>query len=109
LARKLPNFSRVRFSVTKDEMNSMIIENTSLHNGSRAPRTSRANRIVLLYNLPLQARSLATLGEGEESIQHVLLHCPRWTATRAKLQAAVGDSWEDVSYLVETQVESGGI
>jgi hypothetical protein len=39
-------------------------------------------------------------GEGEESVQHVLLHCPRWTIARAELQAVAGNRWGDVSYLL---------
>jgi hypothetical protein len=39
-------------------------------------------------------------GEGEESIQYVLLHCPRWTAVRAGLRAGAGDRCGDVSYLL---------
>jgi hypothetical protein len=38
--------------------------------------------------------------EGEELIQHVLLYCPRWAAVRAELQAAAGERWGDVSYLL---------
>jgi hypothetical protein len=53
-----------------------------------------------LYRLRIVDTADYQCGEGEESIQHVLLHYLRWTAVRAELQAAVGDRWGDMSYLL---------
>jgi hypothetical protein len=53
-----------------------------------------------LYRLRIVDTADCQYGEGEESIQYVLLHCLRWTAVRAKLQVAAGDRWGDMSYLL---------
>jgi hypothetical protein len=38
-----------------------------------------------LHRLKIVDTADCQCGEGEESIQHVLLHCLRWTAARAEL------------------------
>ena len=53
-----------------------------------------------LYRLKIVDTADCQCGEGEETIQHVLLHCPRWTAARVELQAAAGDRWGEVSHLL---------
>jgi hypothetical protein len=53
-----------------------------------------------LFRLRIVDTADCQCGEGEESIQHVLLYYPIWTAIRAELQAAAGDRWGDVSYLL---------
>ena len=53
-----------------------------------------------LHRLKIVDTADCQCGEGEESIQHVLLHCPRWTAARVQLQAVAGDRWGEVSYLL---------
>lgn len=53
-----------------------------------------------LHRLKIVDTADCQCGEGEESIQHVILHCPRWTAARAQLRATAGDRWGDVSYLL---------
>jgi ribonuclease HI len=63
-------------------------------------RTGHRRLNQSLYRLKIVDTADCQCGEGEESIQHVLLHCPRWTAARAELQAAAGDRWGDVSYLL---------
>jgi ribonuclease HI len=59
---------------------------------------SRLNKS--LYRLKIVDTAECQCGEGEESIQHVLLHCPTWAAARAELQVAAGERWGDVSYLL---------
>lgn len=63
-------------------------------------RTGHCRLNQSLYRLKVVDTADCQCGEGEESIQHVLLHCPRWTAARVQLQAAAGDRWGDVSYLL---------
>ena len=53
-----------------------------------------------LYRLKIVDTADCQCGEGEETIQHVLLHCPRWAAARVELQVAAGDRWGEVSYLL---------
>ena len=53
-----------------------------------------------LYRLKIVDTDDCQCGEGEESIQHVLLYCPRWVAAKAKLQVAGAERWGDVSYLL---------
>jgi hypothetical protein len=53
-----------------------------------------------LYRLRIVDTTDCQYGEGEESIQHVLFYYPRWTAIRAEFQAAAGDRWGDMSYLL---------
>jgi hypothetical protein len=53
-----------------------------------------------LHRLKIVDTADCQYGKGEESIQYVLLHYPRWTTVRAELQAAAGDRWGDVSYLL---------
>jgi hypothetical protein len=38
-----------------------------------------------LYRLKIVDTADCQCGKGEESVQHVLLHCPRWTTARAEL------------------------
>jgi ribonuclease HI len=63
-------------------------------------RTGHCRLNQSLHRLRIVDTADCQCGEGEESIQYVLLHCPRWTAARAELQAAAGDRWGDVSYLL---------
>jgi hypothetical protein len=63
-------------------------------------RTRHCRLNQSLHRLKIVDTANCQCGEGEESVQHVLLHCPRWTAARAELQAAAGDRWGDVSYLL---------
>jgi hypothetical protein len=53
-----------------------------------------------LYRLKIVDTAECQCGEGEESIQYVLLYCLTWAAARAELQVAVGERWGDVSYLL---------
>jgi hypothetical protein len=46
-------------------------------------RFSRLNKS--LHRLKIADTAECQCGEGEESIQHVLLHCLRWAAARAEL------------------------
>jgi hypothetical protein len=46
-------------------------------------RFSRLNKS--LYRLKIVNTTDYKCGKGKESIQHVLLHCLRWAAIRAKL------------------------
>jgi hypothetical protein len=39
-------------------------------------------------------------GNDEETVQHVILSCPRWAEARRELRAAAGDRWGDVPYLL---------
>jgi hypothetical protein len=48
-------------------------------------RTGHCRLDQSLYRLKIVDNANYQYGEGEESIQHVLLHCPRWTAARAEL------------------------
>ena len=63
-------------------------------------RTGHCRLNQSLHRLKIVDTADCQCGKGEESVQHVLLHCPRWIAARAELQAAAGDRWGDVSYLL---------
>jgi hypothetical protein len=63
-------------------------------------RTGHGRLNKSLYRLKIADTADCQCGEGEESIQHVLLHCPTWAAERAALQTAAGDRWGDMSYLL---------
>ena len=39
-------------------------------------------------------------GNGEETIRHLILSCPRWTDERRELRETVGDRSRDVPYLL---------
>jgi hypothetical protein len=63
-------------------------------------RTRHCRLNQSLHRLKIVDTADCQCGEGEESVQHVLLHCPRWTIARAELQAVAGNRWGDVSYLL---------
>jgi hypothetical protein len=63
-------------------------------------RTGHGRLNKSLYRLKIADTADCQCGEGEESIQHVLLYCPTWAAERVALQTAAGDRWGDVSYLL---------
>jgi hypothetical protein len=63
-------------------------------------RIGRGRLNKSLHRLKIVDTADCQCGEGEESIQHVLLHCPTWAAERVALQAAAGDRWGEVCYLL---------
>ena len=39
-------------------------------------------------------------GKGEESVDHFLFRCPRWSIYRTEIQRLAGNRWGDTSYLL---------
>jgi ribonuclease HI len=63
-------------------------------------RTGHCRLNKSLYQKNLRESALCGCGKGDETIDHVLLTCPRWAADRKILRDTVGDRCNDVPFLL---------
>lgn len=72
-------------------------DQTSIHIQARTAQC-RLNKSLFRKNLRESAR--CGCGRGDETIEHVLLSCPKWTEERKFLRESVGDRRNDVPFLL---------
>jgi hypothetical protein len=53
-----------------------------------------------LYTKGLKESAQCGCGRGDETVEHLLLVCPKWTEERNTLRKSVGERYNDVAYLL---------
>lgn len=64
------------------------------------PRTLRSGLNGSLHNIRRVYLPRCVCGRGVETAKHVLLECTRWSKQRAELRRAVGNRFNDMSYML---------
>jgi hypothetical protein len=63
-------------------------------------RTGHCQSNESLFTKGLRESACCEWGRGDETVEHVLLACPRWTDQRRALRTLVGDRCNDVPFLL---------
>jgi ribonuclease HI len=63
-------------------------------------RTNHTHLRSHLARIGAERSARCECGQENETVEHVLVRCPRWTEMRTKLKEAAGNRWADLSYLL---------